>query len=164
MELANAKSLLPITTINRGLIDSFSNKSAISEQSSDLLAFRSIGSREFLLQTATSILRNPSVQAPARKHRLQAFTERRANKQKVSQVERDCRLILSCMRNWKMKWSNTTGKPILTHQQLLELPPALCDHMGQPDNGQKSYATKPATCKATIPPVFYYQFPPGWMS
>ena len=166
MELANAKSLPPITTINRGLINPFSNKSATSEQSADLLAFRSIGSREFLLKTATSILRNPSVQAPARKHRLQTFTERQPNKQKVSQLERDRRLILSCMRK-KMKWSNTTGKPIDTPgEQLLELPVALCDHMGQPNKGQNSYATKALqTCyKTTIPPVFYNQFPPEWMS
>ena len=76
MELANAKSLLPLTTINRGLINPFCNKSATPDQSADHLGFRSIGSREFLLKTAISILRNPSVQAPTRKHQLQTFSER----------------------------------------------------------------------------------------
>ena len=78
MELANAKSLLPLTTVNRGLINPFCicNKSATPDQPADLLEFRSIGSREFLLKAAISILRNPSVQAPTRKHRLQTFSEK----------------------------------------------------------------------------------------
>ena len=164
IELADAKSLLPLTNINRGLINPFSNKIATPEQSSDLLAFRSIGNCEFLLKTASNILRNPSVNAPTRKRRLRTFTEKKANKQRVSQLERDRKLILSCMRK-KMKWSNTTGKPIDTPgEQLLELPLALCDHMGHPNKGQKSYTTKALQKRyeATTPPVFYNQLPPGW--
>ena len=161
MELANAKSLLPITIINRGLINSFSNKSATFEQSSDLLAFRSMGSQEFLLQTATSILRNPSVQAPARIHRLQTFTERRANKQKVSRLERDCKLILSCMRK-KMKWSNTTGKPTDTPAVVGATTSIVWLHGSTKQWSEK--LCKQTCYKATIPPVFYNQFPPGWMS
>ena len=73
--------------------------------------------------------------APKRKQRLQTFSAMRTSKQRVSQLERDHKLILQCMRK-KIKWSVQTGEPIeKPGEQLLEFPLALSDHNGVPFKG-----------------------------
>ena len=141
MHTINRKSLLDVTIDNRGLLNPFSGKQATPQQSHDLLHFRTIGQQEFLLRVAYFILKQPSVQAPNRRRRMQTFSERQVKTRRVSQLEKDKRLVLAAMKK-KMQYSNKTGKPIDSPgEQLLQLPLAICDHDGNPLKGQKSYTT-----------------------
>ena len=154
-------SLFPVEGSNRGLVNPFTKKVASPSQSSDLLNFRSIGQKEFLQRINSFILKQPSVNAPNRKRHLQTFSERQTNKRRISQLERDKRLILSAMRK-KMLFSKRTGQPIeKPGEQLLELPLAISDNDGKPLKGQKSYTTRilESRYKATSPPVFSMELP-----
>ena len=97
--------------MNRGLVNKFTKKEANSVQEHDLMNFRLIGQQEFLQRVSAVILQNPSVHAPNRKHRLQTFSERKIAKSRVTQLEKDKRLIITAMKR-KMKFSQRTGKPI----------------------------------------------------
>jgi hypothetical protein len=120
----------------------FSNVAATSEQSNDLLNFRTVGQINFLLRISAVILKEPSVQAPQRRLNIQTFSERKKTSRKISQLEKDKKLILSAMK-MKISYSQRTGKPISNvTEQLIELPLALCDNDGIPLKGQKSYTTK----------------------
>ena len=69
-----------------------------TDQSHDLLNIGTIGQRNFLHRISVVILKEPSVQASIRRHHLRTFSERKRNTRKISQLERDKRLILSTMR------------------------------------------------------------------
>lgn len=124
--------LLEISTANRGLINPFSDKTASTQQCYDPLNFRIIGQKDFDSRINFFILKEPSCSAPTRKGNLQTFSTKKSNKQRVSQLEKDRKLILSCMRK-KMKWSSRTGVPIETlGEQLITFPLAISDHNGNP--------------------------------
>ena len=108
METGN---MFPPTNTNRGLINPFTNKEAIAGQQHDLLNFRSIGQQEFLLRITSVILKQPSVHAPNRRRRLQTFSERKVTKSRVTQLEKDKKLVMSAMKK-KMQFSRRTGRPI----------------------------------------------------
>ncbi len=134
--------MLSITDSNHGLINPFTDKCATPSQHHDLLIFRAIGQRKFLNRIASVTLKKPSVQAPNRRHRLQTFSERKVNKSRVSQLEKDKKLILSAMKK-KIQFSKRTGKPIDSlGEQLIEYPLAISDNSGNPLKGQKSYTTQ----------------------
>lgn len=163
-KLIHTKLVFKVPDSNHGLVNPFTDKTATPEQAHDLLKFRSIGQQEFLLRIQYYILKEPSVQAPNRKRRLQTFSEKRVTRQKVSQLERDRKLILQCMRK-KMRWSKLTGQPIeRLGEQLLETPLALADHQGNPNKGQKAYMTKALETryKSYSFPITTTQLPPGW--
>jgi len=112
------------------LLNPFTNKTATLQQSSDLLNFRFIGEQEFLKRVTSYILKEPSAQAPNRKRHLQTFSAGQKTTRKISQLERDKRLILSAMKK-KMLFSKRTGRPIeKPGEQLIELPLAISDNDG----------------------------------
>ena len=163
IQVATEKCLLPITGVNRGLINPFTQTQATAIQQHDLLNFRTIGEKEYLLRVSSVILKQPSVNAPNRKKRLQTFSERKVNKRALSQAEKDKKLILAAMKR-KIQFSKRTGKPIeTTGEQLVEYPLAIADNTGHPLKGQKSYTTRSLETryKAAHPQVFVNSLP--WM-
>ena len=113
-------SLLEITKHNRGLINPFTNKTASTQQSHDLLNFRYIGQQEFLLRISYFILKQPSVKAPNRKKALQTFSLKQVSKRRISKLEEDQQLVICAMKN-KVQFSLKTGKPLdKPEEQLLE--------------------------------------------
>ena len=86
----------------------FNGKKANAEQSHDLL---NIGQHEYIGRVRATILRQPSFQAPNRQWRLQTFSEPKANKTKVSQLERDRKLLVVTLKR-QMQHSNKTGEPV----------------------------------------------------
>ena len=88
-----------------------------------------------------------SVHAPNRRSRLQTFSEKKVTKSRVTQLEKDKKLIITAMKK-KMQFSQRTGRPIDgPGEQLIELPLALCDNTGNPIKGQKSYSTHFLECR-----------------
>ena len=153
--------MLSATESNRGLLNYFTGKEANPAQQNDLLNFRLIGQQEFLQRISSVILKNPSVHAPNRRRRLQTFSERKVTKSRVTQLEKDKKLIITAMKK-KMQFSRRTGRPVeRPGEQLIELPLALCDSTGNPLKGQKSYTTHYLQCryKETIPHVFLTNMP-----
>ncbi len=161
IDAATTNNLLAITDTNRGLINPFTNKQATAIQHHDLMNFRSIGQQEFLLRTASVVLRQPSVKAPNRRKRLQTFSERKVNKSRLSQLEKDKKLILAAMKK-KMQFSRRTGRPIDNPgEQLIQFPLAISDNSGNPLKGQKSYTTRSleSRYKDANPQVFVPMLP-----
>ena len=97
IQAINNSSLLEVTQHNRGLINPFTDKTASTQQSHDLLDFRHIGQQEFLLRISYFILKVPSVKAPNRRKALQTFSVKQARKRRISQLERDQQLVISAM-------------------------------------------------------------------
>ena len=164
IEAISKIGMLEHVTTNRGLFNPFTKQVATTQQSSDLLTFRSIGQQKFLNHITVSILKQSSVSVTVRKHRLNTFSSKRVNKQQVTQLQKDRSLILSCMRK-KMKWSLRTGKPITNAgEQLISFPLALSDHCGIPNKGQKSYITKALATryKHCAQPIISSDFPSRW--
>ena len=159
-----SSSLLDKVNSNRSLVNVFVKKQATEEQAHDLLNFRAIGQKEFLLRTAYFTLKVPSVKAPNRRRRLQTFSEKKTINKKISQLEKDRRLILTAMKK-KMQYSKKTGTPIeRPGEQLLEYPLSLCDNEGNPRKGQKSYSTHTLETryKEASLPVFTNSLPTEW--
>ena len=155
--------MLEVTQTNRGLINPFTSAKATDQQALDLLNFRTLGLQEFNSRINYYILREPSSKAPMRRKRLQTFTIKKVSK-RASQLDKDRKLVLSCMRK-KMKWSLRTGTPIdNAGEQLIALPLALASHEGEPLKGQKSYMTKVLEkhFRDAPQPVIVSNYPPGW--
>ena len=140
------------------MINPLTKTQASVEQTYDLLNFRHIGEKEFLLRIAYFILKVPSVNAPNRKRRLITFSEKKKT-QRVSQLERDKKLILLAMRK-KMNHSQRTGRPIAkAGEQLIVYPLAICKE-GMPLKGSKSYTTHSLEARYKGTTVFTTQ--PPW--
>ena len=146
VSLIQEADILPYSENNRGLHNKFTNKVANAVQQHDLLNFRLIGQEEYLKRVSAVMLKNPSVHAPNRKRRLQTLSDKKVSKSRVTQLEKDKRLVITAMK--KKKFSQRTGKPVdRPGEQLIELPLALCDSTGNPIKGQKSYATQFIQCR-----------------
>ena len=161
IQTIETSKLLISTDTNRGLINPFTNKEATVGQHHDLLNFRAIGQQEFLLQISSVILKQPSVNAPNRRRRLQTFSERKVTKSRITQLEKDKKLILSAMKK-KFQFSRRIGEPIdKPGEQLIELPLAISDNTGSPLKGQKSYTSKSleSRYKSASPQVFITSLP-----
>lgn len=107
-----------------------------------ILNKRHIGQREYLGRVGAVILRQPSFQAPNRQRRLQTFSDPKVNKTKISQLEKDRRLLLLALKR-QMQHSNKTGEPVQKlGEQIIELPMALCDNQGVQHKGDKANTTR----------------------
>ena len=109
--LQTADVLSTTLETNRGLINKFTQKEATAVQHHDLMNFRLIGQQEFMQRVSAVVLKNPSVHVPKRRQRLQMFSEKKITKSRVTQLERDKRLVITAMKK-KMKHSQRTGKPV----------------------------------------------------
>ena len=76
----------------------FTKTSATAQQTSDLLNFRVIGQNEFHSRISFYILREPSSTAPMRKKQLLTFSTKKVGKKRVSQLEKDRKFLMSCLR------------------------------------------------------------------
>ena len=93
--LTNA-SLFEVNVTNRGLINPFTNITALDQKHHDRLHFRMIGEEDYKLRISYFILKKASVIAPNRRRSLQTFTVKHTKK--VSQLERDKKLVMTAMK------------------------------------------------------------------
>ena len=97
------------------------------------------------------ILKQPSVKAPNRRRALQTLSHKQVNKKRVSQLEKDKKLLITAMKN-KIQFAKKTGKPVESpNEQLVLYPLSLCDNEGNPNKGQKNYFTKGIENSCTNP-------------
>ena len=149
---------------NCGLINCFTGNKATEQNHHDLLNFRKIGEDEYKMRISYFVLRQPSVKAPNRKRALQMFSVKIVKTKRVSQLERDKKLLISAMKN-KIHFSQKVGKPIeRPDEQLFEYPLSISDSNGDPLKGQKSNFTKTleARYKKALPPIVAPYLPQGW--
>lgn len=79
------------------------------EQAHDLLNFRQIGSDHLDNYIGLRILRQPSANAPTRKHRLLTMTEPKLESKRVSQRVRELKQVTKRLRQ-RLAWCNRTGQ------------------------------------------------------
>ena len=157
-------SLLEVKEDNRGLINPFTGEKAKDVKHEHLLNFRNIGETEYKMRIAFFILQTPSTNAPNRRRALQTFSTRQPTKKRVSQLERDQKLILTAIKR-KILFAQKTGQPVdRPGEQLVQFPMSLCDNDGNPRTGQKSYFTRSLETryKKCSPPILTHHLPTGW--
>ena len=160
-----SKKLLEITESDRGLLNTFTNKTASQQQLHDLLNFREIGSAEFDKYVAYYVLKQASIFAPTRKKRLLTFSDRKQGISRVNQLERDRRTIQQCLHK-KINWSKKTGQPInVANEQYIPIPLAIATNEGVPRKGQKSNITKfiENRYEKATQPIISNSLPTGWV-
>lgn len=165
IKLINSVQHLPLKSAKCELVNPFTHKKATLQQEHDLLSFREVGQEEFEKHVLYYILKQASVRPPQRKKRLLTFSERKATKRVVSQLERDQKIVQKCLHK-KIKWSKQTGRPIdKIAEQFVPIPLALADSNGIPLKGQKSNTTKAlkARYKDATPNIFLNELPRGWI-
>ena len=106
VSLLQGADVLPLTENNRGLVNKFTQKEANSAQQHDLLNFRLIGQQEYLQRVSAVMLKNPSVNAPNRRRRLQTFSEGKVTKSRVTQLEKDKRIVIAAMKKFLNELKN----------------------------------------------------------
>ena len=136
-QLQKATSLT-LNSPEKSLRHLFQQKQPSPEQIHDLINFRKIGQTEYERRVDYYVLRKPSVKAPKRRKRLLTFTERRATKRKVSEIERERKLQIECWKK-RVAFASKTGTNVNTaYEQCLELPRAIATSQGD-SQGHKIY-------------------------
>ncbi len=97
MQAIKTSGLLNVTT-STCLENPLCHKKASQEQQCDLLAFRDIGQSEFDKYIDYYILRKSSIQVSQRKRKLSTFGEVKINKRGFSQLQKDMKLVRTCMQ------------------------------------------------------------------
>ena len=103
--------LLPANVTNRGIINTFTGKKATTEQTHDMLNFRTLGQQYYENFVKYRTLRTPSTsEAPQRKHRLLTMAAPKLSKQRITQKDKEHKLVTRCLRR-QLAWCNRTGIP-----------------------------------------------------
>lgn len=111
ISLIEFSGLLSVEETDCGLL-SFSKKKASPNQEHDLLSFFAIGEEESKKYIQYYILHEASVSAPQRKKRLATFAEKKVSKTRVSQLEKDRRLVHKCLFKRLVKINSHTSEHI----------------------------------------------------
>ena len=131
-----------LLTEKKELHNPYTRKTATQQQREDLISFYSIGETEFEKYAEYNILRKPSTIVPNRKRKLLTFSERKATKTHMNQLEKDKQMVTKCLHR-RLKWYQQTGQPVeKLAEQYITFPLAISDNKGSPYKGQKSNTTK----------------------
>ena len=164
MNALSQVSLLNTKDENRGLYNPFNKQNAEDVRLLHLLTFREIGEKEYRMRILYYILKTPSTSAPNRRRALQTFSTKSSHKKRVSQLERDQKLVLTAIKR-KILFAQKASLPVeKPGEQLVQLPLSLCDSEGKPHSGQKSYFLKSleARYKNCSKPLIANDLPLHW--
>ena len=136
VEEANLLPIFEPGSVNRGLINIFSNRTASDAQRHDLLNFHAIGQMAFENRIMAYVLKIPSTNAPMRKKKLQTFsTIQSKGKKKLNSLKQEMIRVQKCIRQ-KIAYANKMGTvPHLIGEQYIEQPRAICTEDSQPVKG-----------------------------
>ncbi len=163
-KVIEASGLLDVTD-NTGLKNPLCKKIPSPEQTHDLLNFRAIGQEEFDKYMEYYITSKSSVAPVQRKRRLCTFNEKKVNKRKLTQLQKDIKLVQTCLHK-KLLWSKVSQSPVKSvSEQFIPLPLALCDNDSIPLKGQKSFTTKvfEKRYENATPQAIRNALPLGWV-
>ena len=151
---------------NRGLWNFLDSKQANSEQTHDLLQFRSIGQAAFEDYVHSKILKQPCTDAPVRRKWLCTFSTSPAEQRRVKQVEKEAKLSQQYLKR-AMAWLAEHGSEGVDLETLLgppsPVPRALIDANGLPYKGTKSTSTAYLQRRYTHPSIIIQELPSGWI-
>jgi hypothetical protein len=160
--LIKNNNLLPNNiSVNRGIVNVFTNLVATNEQAHDLLNARKI-TQHYLQYVKHRIIQAPSVTAPIRQKKLLTMAPQKCTKSRLSQKEKEERNINKYLRR-RLAWCNQTGQKFdASEEQYTVLPRAMADADGNPHKGNKSNWTNwiksrynaPETCPILSSPTW----------
>ena len=120
------------------LFHAFSNAIATAVQQKSLLSYRKLGSESYESYYSVHILKQTSVQKPVqKKFRLKTFSKEKLRKKKVTDLEKENKLITQCYKR-ALAFSKETKTPVSDLCQYVEYPRAICTQDGLPHKGAKS--------------------------
>ena len=132
--------LLPSSVPNiRGIVNVFSSVIALPEQEHGLLECYNIGTEENNSYVSYNLLRIPNnVKAPVKHQKLLTMSSpSKGKKKRVSQQEKEQRILNKCLRK-RLAWCSKTNLSYNTSaEQYTVMPRALCDSEGFPNKGNK---------------------------
>ena len=141
------KNLLPMSSNNTTLRNSFTGQIASGEECQYLMTFRTVGQEEYDNHVKHT---ESSTTVVARKQQLKIFSKPKVSKQRLKTSEMDKKKLSMCLK--KRLEAATTSQP--SSEQYLELPRAL---YGMPNKGNKSTARDyldncyQSICSSTLP-------------
>ena len=154
--------LLPANVTNRSIINTFTGKKATTEQTHDMLNFRTLGQQYYENFVKYRILWTPSTsEAPQCKHHLLTMAAPKLSKQRITQKDKEHKLVTRCLRR-RLAWCKRTGVPYnAAQEQYSVFPRALSDSCGKPNTGTKSYWTQKLKSRYTN--ILTEQLPQQWV-
>ena len=116
----------------------FSRETANSQQEKSLLNFRQIGQESYESYYKIQILHDTSVNKPViRKFNLKTFAKEKVRRRRVSDLEKEKRLITLCYKR-TISMSEERKQPISSLLQFVPVPRAICSPDGLPRKGSKA--------------------------
>ena len=112
------------------LRNTFTGYTATKDQEHDLLHFYDIGQNDFDNIVKQTYLKENKIKH--KKHQLKTMAPIKVTKRRMKTIEKEMKLITSCLRTRMVSGQQGTG------EQFLELPRAIATEYGIPQKGQKS--------------------------
>ena len=164
--MIHESGLFSVQTANRGLVNSFNNQKATTELTHDMLNFRLIGTESYINFISYHILMTPSTSAaPVRRKKLLTMNKPKVTKHRISQKEKESKLVTKCLRR-RLAWCNKTKTPYdLSTEQYSVFPRALADENGNPHKAAKNQWTNKIHSRylSATPGVIFSSLPSGWI-
>ena len=99
MEKIKCNHMLPLTCNGTGVLRNvFTNKEATALQRHDLLSMRKTGQTDFETHVTYTFLTESSVRPSLKRKSVRTFTEVRITKQRLSNAEKEKKLIPLCLK------------------------------------------------------------------
>ena len=156
--------MLPVSDDNKGLWNFFLPLKATSEQTHDLLSFRTIGESDYEAYVKYRILHQPSSAAPQRRKRLQTFSETKKTKARHKQIQKEEKLIQTCMKKRQLVMLNKGNiLPETCRPPFIAFPRAIADENGLPHKANKSLPTTFLEARYRRLNVIIHELPSHWV-
>lgn len=156
------KGKILIGGTNKGLLNFLTDVHATSEQSHDLLNFRSIGQRSFENFVNYRLLQKASTEAPERKKRLLTFSLTESGEKRIKLVEKERRISQRLLKR-QLVWLTENKYTPSTNGDMFApiscLPKAIVGKDGLPYKSNKSSTTKYLMKRYEHLPVVYTRLP-----
>ena len=123
---------------NERLFHAFSHKEVSAGVEKDLTTYGDIGKSSYEAYVESKILKQTSVKNTViRKHRLKTFTAKKCSRSRVTNLEKERKLITKCFKRTinVLKQGGTLGSQVY---QYIETPRAICSESNTPVTGNKS--------------------------
>ena len=113
---------MPTISEHTGFKNPLCKHNSYLEITNDLLQFCKIGQDEFDKCIQYYVTGKGSVNPTQRKRKLCTFGEKKVNKRKMTQLQKDIKLVQKCLHQ-KLLWSKVSQRPVVSvTEQFIALP------------------------------------------